>query len=161
MKRSAKWSVSAVAIACLFLAQAATAQTPKKVSVAVEDDPASQLVGSQLKAKIGSTSRYTIVTDASFEILLSVSCLPSKTTGGYELGVFCSSSVMMYPFPSGLSELLTGNRIACDSTGQYCAEGLFENFVEGTQDEKLKQATAALYKSVHRTAEYFGWVKPE
>jgi hypothetical protein len=112
-----------------------------------------QKITSQLKAKVGGTSRYAVYdTPGEASLSLDVGCIPIHPEGGPKTGYACDSIVTYFPFMGALSTHLFGadTLVSCPTNGEYCAESIFEAFVNGTQPEKLATAKSALQRHVEQ-----------
>ena len=141
------------ALLFLFAAVGARAQAPIGVAVG-GDNSDSQTVANQLKAKIGGTSRYAVYDSSGSEVAqltVDVTCVVARNAGGLATGYACDSDVSFFPPEMrSLSVHLSraGQVVTCPLDGAYCAEALFEAFVNGTQPDKLATAKSQLQRDV-------------
>lgn len=133
------------ALICLTFFARAGAQTttggrPIRVEViAGNDDPTSQTVANMISARIGTGSRYALVSSTDADILLSVDCL-RNIVSGRQVGIACHTDVSYWPVDGvSLSCILVGD-LGVGSEVEV-TEGLFDAFVQETSDEKLAKAT--------------------
>lgn len=133
----------------LFAAVGARAQTPIKVWVFGNGSDAQEITN-RLKAKIGGTSRYALSDNPEVSLRLEVHCIPMHFEGGPVTGYACNSVVTYFPDMGSLSMHLFGAEmlVSCNASGEYCAEALFDAFVNGAQPDKLAAAKSELQKSV-------------
>ncbi len=85
-------------VAILIATPAIYAQSkPIKVNVDAASDPVSPEFADKVAARVGSTSRYALVSTPT-EILVSVSCLSNtNVVNGQELGVTCDIDILYWP----------------------------------------------------------------
>ena len=142
----------AVAVLALAFASAVMAQNqPVKIRVISEPNAPSSEMADRLKGRIGSSSRYALVTVAGSEsINLYVQCLSNTTESGRNLGIVCHAEITYWPVSDvTLSTDLTGSMATGEET--YVAQSLYDSFVQQTSDEKLNLA-ATYFKQYLNTA---------
>jgi hypothetical protein len=112
-------------------------QSVKVTVMAGNSGQESHEIADKLAGKIGSSSRYALVT-ADMDILILVDCL-ANTAGERPTGVTCDTSLSYWPVP-GVS--LYDGLLATIATGSESevADHLFSGFVQQTSDEKLAEA---------------------
>jgi len=139
----------AIAVLLIALASPCFGQKPLRVTVvsgasSTADDGTTNSVVSSIKARVGSTERYTIDAD-SYDLEMGVICV-ATVTDGQTIGHTCSSVVDYYPFASSKDFLVRGLQIPRDghivtsSQTDFIAQSLFESFVNNTQPSTLQQA---------------------
>lgn len=109
-----------------------------------------QDVSDQVNAKIGSSARYTLLAAPSGRagLTMDIDCIAVTNQGGESIGYACKSSIFYFPFDGDpLNTTLGGDLVVGDAS--YCAEGIFDDFVERTQDDKLAAAKTDLNKSIN------------
>jgi hypothetical protein len=79
--------------------------------VAGNSDPVSQEIADRLSGKIGSSSRYALVSGATAVILLSADCLPN-IVNGRQIGIVCESRMDFWP--------IGAVPLSCTLAGLYC-----------------------------------------
>ena len=128
-------------VALMLFASGVAAQHKVRV---ISEDRLSETVGDSLKARIGSTSRYSLIEniDSREEINVGVNCLPIETRSVKAL--VCA--VTIYVFPADLRGLVSplNSGIYMAPTSAELAEDAFEGFVRYTTDEQLRDATQRL-----------------
>jgi hypothetical protein len=139
-----------LAVAILIAVPANYAQTkPIKVSVlSGTDDPADKEVADKIAAKIGSTSRYALVSNGApmTALLIEVSCL---TNTSQKMGSTCDTEILYWPMADvALSVDCPGSMVTGLSESDI-AQALFESFVRATTDEKLEVKAAAFKLSLN------------
>ena len=144
------------ALLVLFLAVGAKAQNPIKVVVSPPDTDA-QKITDRLKAKIGRASRYALSDSAAASLgaplLLTLHCIPLHPEGGSFTGYACDSVVTYFPDIPNMGALsvhldVADTLVSCPTDGEYCAEAIFEGFVNGTQPETLATAKSDLERNI-------------
>jgi hypothetical protein len=127
-----------LAVAVLVAVPVFAQSHPVKVPVmAGNSGQESHEVADKLAGKIGSSSRYALVT-ADMDILILVDCL-ANTAGERPTGVTCYTSLSYWPVPGvSLYDGLLGT-IATGSESEV-ADHLFNGFVQQTSDQKLAES---------------------
>ncbi len=141
------WLATAILIGSAAFAQT----TPIRVKVgAGSDDPSSQGVIEKLSARIGSTTRYALVTKSFAELLVSVDCLPNVVSNR-KIGITCHLDLLYWPVLGvPLAWNLTGAMSAAGSDSDV-ADDLFNDFVQSTSDEQLREAHDNFKKFLNET----------
>jgi hypothetical protein len=131
--------MAAIFVACPLFAQS----HPVKVSImAGNSGQESHELSDKLAGRIGSSSRYALVTADSADILILVDCLSNTA------GVTCNTSLSYWPvlgvsLYAGLPET-----IATGSESKV-ADDLFNTFVQQTSDEKLAEAAKRFKRNLN------------
>lgn len=114
-----------------------------KVRTGSEPNSESKDVLSKFNGEIGSTLRYSLVTETGSESILALlNCLSWSDTV-----VACSLDIALYPEGlGGISTDLVGGLAV--GTKDYVADSLFNNFVSGTTDEQIAIAEKLIRTSV-------------
>jgi hypothetical protein len=128
-------------VAAIVLAASSSACAKLRVAVNVEvsDEKVKRELQEAMEARINSTERYTISSNAvETDLLLGVNCLVLERGEGYRTGVACDSDVTYYPYKdSALSITLdaAGSMAASrvDDTS-HVANSLMNHFINGTTD---------------------------
>jgi hypothetical protein len=117
----------------MLLSAVAAAQGTVKVIVSPQDNKSSKDVADILQGKIGSTLRYALTTDVKEAVILMDVLCVDVTINQFA----CTAPTSYYPAElHGLyGRVLTGIAIG---SATYVAESLFNSFVQGSSDEKLK-----------------------
>jgi hypothetical protein len=136
-------------VVVVLLAASAIFAQSKPVKVLVEggnEQAVSREVAEKLAAKIGSTSRYALVTnETSVEVLVDVYCLPIMVEG-QQAGVACSTTILYWPLSDVGLEASCVGMMSTHYSESEVAESLFDSFVRHTSDEKLS-ALATKFKN--------------
>jgi len=130
-----------ILLVVVLLAALPALALPVKVSVLPGNtDQAAQDAAAELAGKIGSTSRYALVTKGRTDIVLFVDCLPN-VVGDRQVGVTCHTTLTFFPVDNiGLCDDLQGTMSAGNLS--HVVQDLFNSFVQETSDEKLAADTA-------------------
>jgi hypothetical protein len=122
-----------------LIGSAAFAQSsPIRVRVlAGGDNTVSREVADNLAGKIGSTSRYALVTTDDFAISVTVGCLTVQTNG-YTIGVACTTDITYWPVQGVALSWNPGSYLALGPKPEV-ADLVFNDFVRETSDENLKK----------------------
>jgi len=135
-----------VLCALLVLGTNAAVAIPHKVKVLVEG-PQADAVASALKARINGTERYQTTEDVHADLVVSVLCLNMER---YHItGAVCSYTFVYIPPSAPLLWLSIGipGQVEAPQRGQL-AEMIFQAFVEGTTEDKIREEDNKLKSSV-------------
>jgi hypothetical protein len=112
---------------------------PIRVMVTAGANQESRDVADRLSGRLGISSRYALVSTGATQVLLAVSCLRNVSIDGRKLGVTCYFDLSYWPVDGvALFTALPGTIAEGDEL--YVTEGLFDDFVKETSDEKLAKA---------------------
>ena len=137
-----------LAASFLLLVGATHAQqdAPLKVNVEADETPVTR----QLKAKVGSSGRYSLTSSVVTTLFLSVTCLRATAEQSHQpIGYSCGFFIEYYPLSLvPIPIVISAGESLCPEDGAGCAENIFERFVEATQDEELTKNEKVLRDSI-------------
>jgi hypothetical protein len=144
-----------VAAIVLTAATSTCAKLHVSVSVDITDEKVKRELQEAMEARINSTERYLISSDAvETDLLLAVSCLVLENEAGYKNGVVCDSDVAYYPYKnSALSirvEVAETMAVAGLDNTSYVVNYLMNHFINGTTDSILADRKNFLRASIQR-----------
>jgi hypothetical protein len=113
----------------------ANAQHPVYIYGAAENPPS---VVSAIRARIGGSSRYTLVnTFVEGELILNLVCIETKAHAGF----VCAYGVNLYgKNTSPLGAVFGTTHVAISPDEIKMGEDVFEDFVEDTSEDKIKKS---------------------
>jgi hypothetical protein len=117
---------------------------PKTFKVFVKSGTHGQDVASNLRARIGSSSKYSLVSEETSELKIFVDCIPLQSTTGIERGFACYEAIMYMPLALVDVRMNTflGSSAAAGGRNdtEYIGRVLFEDFVALTTEDDLNAA---------------------
>jgi hypothetical protein len=136
-------------IAAILIAYPAVTQgqSVKVTVMAGNSGRESHEIADKLAGKIGSSSRYALVTADSADILILVDCL-SNTVGERAAGVTCNTSLSYWPV-SGVSLYAGLPQTLATGDESRVADDLFNAFVRQSSDDKLAEAAKNFIRNLN------------
>jgi hypothetical protein len=133
----------------IALAASGSACAKLRVSLKIDfsNEKAKRELQEAIEARINSTDRYTIASEAAeTDLLLAVSCLAPES-----VPVTCNSDVSYFPYkdlalsiPVEVAESMAMSR---NDTG-YIASNLMNHFIDGTTDAILKERKSFVREAI-------------
>jgi hypothetical protein len=137
-----------LAVAVLVAVPVFAQSQPVKVTVmAGNGAQESHELADKLAGRIGSSSRYALVTADSADILILVDCL-SNTVGERAAGVTCNTSLSYWPV-SGVSLYAGLPQTLATGDESRVADDLFNAFVRQSSDDKLAEAAKNFIRNLN------------
>ena len=136
------------AVLCCSLVPSAEAKPQARVfKVFVKSGSNAEYVVSNLRSRIGSSSKYSLVSEDTSDLQIFVACIHLRSHGGIETGLACYETVTYMPFASlGVrTNTYLGSTAASgplDGTA-YLGGVMFEGFVDLATEDNLNEFNAA------------------
>jgi hypothetical protein len=127
-----------LAIASLIGSAVFAQSSPIRVKLVVSDNPESREVADALAGKIGSTSRYALVT-TNDDVLINVGCQPIQRTDGRPIGTACTTTFNYWAVQTIAIPWFIGSTLTTGPASETAAV-MFNQFVQDSSDENLKKA---------------------
>jgi hypothetical protein len=109
------------------------------ININASDEQLKHEVRESIEARLNSTERYKVAHQGDVpDLEFDVSCMALETEGGSKTGIGCYSEITYYPFRDSLYTDLPGTFVvAGHNSGEYIANQLVNNFINGSTDELL------------------------
>jgi hypothetical protein len=135
-----------LAAGAFLCASSAQAQKPTR-NTAVSGNPSrgfEQGVISALNARLTASTRFPVTQEEKAELVVRLACLDHGGAGGV-----CSYTITYYPEELDyLGVVLTGPAIASAGRSFEIAENIFQDFVEVSTEENLKERFAKMLAAI-------------
>lgn len=133
-----------VAAIMLVASSSAWAKLHVLVTVAISDEKLQRELREGLEARLNSTERYTVTTDAVITNLsLTVHCLVLADQSGYKTGIACHNATIYFPYKdSALREEVEdaeGMVAAPPDNTAHIVDQVMIHFINGTTDQILTE----------------------
>jgi hypothetical protein len=131
----------------------------KSIKVFVEagnSQAASKEVADKVAPKVGSTSRYALVSgeDGSIQILVEVFCLPN-IIGGRQSGVTCDTTIEYWPVEDVPLTMNCRGSMSVNYSESEVAQDLFDSFVLSTTDDRLSKIATDFKRYLNTTIQRY------
>jgi hypothetical protein len=141
-----------VAAVVLALSNSVCAKLHVSVSVEIPDENIKREIQEAVEARINSTERYTISSNAlETDLILDVECLVLQNEAGYKNGVVCYSEVNYFPYKGSALVTIVDDAETMAVGGMntsYVINYLMNHFINGTTDAVLADRKQTLQRAI-------------